>query len=335
MIIHAHAALEANAALKPFDYTPPDPAPEDVDLRISHCGICHSDVHVIDNDWRISEYPVVPGHEIVGTVEATGTAVKHLKPGDRVGVGWQRGACFTCEWCMSGQENLCAKMEATILDGNYGGFADRIRLDGRFVFKIPQALASENAAPLLCAGITVYSPLRNFQVRPHMRVGVIGIGGLGHLALQFARAWGCEVTAFSGTADKETEALSFGAHRFVVHSSSSAMRRVMNSQDFIINTVFSDLDWGTWVQALRPGGRLVFAGSPAGPLNFPPALLLGGRKSISGSPIGSRIEIKEMLDFAARHGIKARTEAVPMAGAGEALDRVRKGTARYRMVLVN
>lgn len=335
MEFHAHAAHEAKAALQPFNYTPADPGPDDVDVRISHCGICHSDVHVVDNDWGISKYPVVPGHEIIGEVEAVGAGVTHLKPGDRVGVGWQRGSCMTCEWCTSGQENLCARMQATILGGNYGGFADRIRLDGKFAFKVPGDLESENAAPLLCAGITVYSPLLNFGIKPAMRVGVIGIGGLGHLALQFARAWGCRVTAFSGNPDKEQEAHSFGAHQFVQHGSSSAMRRVMGSQDLIINTAFGDMDWGLWVNVLRPNGRLVFAGAPAGPLNFPPALLLGGRKSVSGSPIGSRFEIEEMLGFAARHGIKAQTEARPMAEANAALEHVRQGKARYRMVLTN
>ena len=180
--------------------------PHDVEIRISHCGICHSDVHLVDGDWGMGSYPMVPGHEIVGTVAALGPEVRHLEAGARVGVGWQRGACLACESCGAGDENLCAENEATCV-GHHGGFADRIRLDGRFAFPIPEGLASENAAPLLCGGATVYSPLRRW-VKPSMRVGVVGIGGLGHLGLQFARAMGCEVTAISSTPDKEAEARS-------------------------------------------------------------------------------------------------------------------------------
>ena len=193
MGFRAYAAHEQKGPLAPFVYEPGELGPNDVEIRVSHCGICHSDVHLVDGDWGASSYPMVPGHEIVGTVAAAGPAVRQLAVGQRVGVGWQCGACLECEWCVSGQENLCAQEEATCVE-RPGGFAERIRVDGRFAFPIPDALRSEHAAPLLCGGVTVYAPLARFA-RPSLRVGVIGIGGLGHLALQFARAMGCEVTA--------------------------------------------------------------------------------------------------------------------------------------------
>ena len=176
MSFHAYAAHSKKSALKPFVYEPLPLGPHDVEIRISHCGICHSDVHLVDGDWGMGSYPMVPGHEIVGTVTALGSEVRHLEAGARVGVGWQRGACLACDSCIAGDENLCAQNVATCV-GNYGGFADRVRLDGRFAFPIPEGIASENAAPLLCGGATVYSPLRRW-VRPSMRVGVVGIGGL-------------------------------------------------------------------------------------------------------------------------------------------------------------
>ena len=224
MTIHAHAAMAPRQTLNPFQYEPAGLGPWDVEVAITHCGICHSDIHLIDNDWGISSYPLVPGHEIIGTVEDAGAEVKHLKKGQRVGVGWQRGSCLVCEQCLKGNENLCPENRATCV-GNHGGFAERIRVDSRFAFPIPDALASENAAPLLCGGATVYSPLKNYGVVPSMRIGVIGIGGLGHLALQFANAFGCEVTAFSSTPDKEKEAGLFGAHRFIASANLAAPKK--------------------------------------------------------------------------------------------------------------
>src|SRR5512139_2529524 len=213
MSFHAYAAHARKGPLVPFVYDPSPLGPHDVEIRITHCGICHSDVHLVDGDWGVGSYPMVPGHEIVGTVAALGPEARHLETGQRVGVGWQRGACLGCDLCGTGDENLCPRNEATCVD-HHGGFADRIRVDGRFAFPIPDALASENAAPLLCGGATVYSPLRRW-VKPPMRVGVVGIGGLGHLALQFARAMGCEVTAISSSPDKAAEARGFGAHHFL------------------------------------------------------------------------------------------------------------------------
>jgi uncharacterized zinc-type alcohol dehydrogenase-like protein len=328
---HAYAAHAKKGALVPFVYEPSPLGPHDVEIRISHCGICHSDVHLVDGDWGVGTYPMVPGHEIVGAVAALGPEVGHLQAGQRVGVGWQRGACLACELCGAGEENLCPQNEATCVD-HYGGFADRIRVDGRFAFPVPEALASESAAPLLCGGATVYSPLRRWA-RPSMRVGVVGIGGLGHLAVQFARAMGCEVTAISSSPDKEPEARSFGAHRFLVTSEPKALRSAAGTLDFVLSTVFVRQDWMDLLRALRPNGVLCFVGAPAEPLRLPVGAILDGQKTVTASAIGSRPGIREMLAFAARHGVVAKTQVRPLAEADAALGETRKGRARYRIVL--
>ncbi len=331
MSFHAHAAHSKKSALKPFVYEPAPLGPHDVEIRISHCGICHSDVHLVDGDWGMGSYPMVPGHEIVGTVTALGSEVRHLEAGARVGVGWQRGACLACDSCIAGDENLCAQNVATCV-GNYGGFADRVRLDGRFAFPIPEGIASENAAPLLCGGATVYSPLRRW-VKPSMRVGVVGIGGLGHLGLQFAAAMGCEVTAISSTPDKETEARGFGAHHFLATREPKALRSAASSLDFILSTVFATPDWDALLGALRPNGVLCLVGATSEPLSVQAFTLLGLQKTVTGSAIGGRPAIREMLAFAARHGVAAKTQVRPLAEADAALGDVRKGRARYRIVL--
>ncbi|MCM2282186.1 MAG: NAD(P)-dependent alcohol dehydrogenase [Bdellovibrionaceae bacterium] len=332
MKVEAFAAPSARSALQPWSYDPAPLGPEDIEIRISHCGICHSDIHLIDDDWKVSRYPLVPGHEIVGHVASVGPAVRHLRIGDRVGVGWLRGACLNCEACRRGEENLCPNGQATCV-GAHGGFAQRIRVDGRFAFPIPTALKSENAAPLLCGGITVYAPLVNFEVRPSHRVGVIGIGGLGHLALQFAAKWGCEVTAFSSSKNKESEARRFGASHFINSSDAHQVARAKSSLDFIISTVHVDLDWVAYMNCLRPNGTLCFVGVPTKPISVPAFQLIGGQKSIVGSSTGGRPRIAEMLEFAARHGIEAQTEVIPLSDVNQAVDRVRSNQARYRMVL--
>jgi uncharacterized zinc-type alcohol dehydrogenase-like protein len=333
MAINAYAALQAKQKLQPHTYDPAPLGPNEVEIEITHCGICHSDVHLIDNDWGISQYPLVPGHEIVGIVRSAGAGA-HLKPGQRVGVGWQCGSCMNCEWCVRGEENCCPDNRATCV-GRPGGFAKSIRVDGRFAFLIPDGMASENAAPLLCGGITVYSPMRLFGVQPHHKVGVIGIGGLGHLGIQFAAAMGCEVTAFSTSPDKEDEARAFGAHYFVVTKDAGHMKAAANTQDFILNTVFASLDWGLWLSILRTRGTMFVLGAPPGNLEIPGFQLLLGQKAVRGSAIGDRSTIREMLEFADRHGVEAKTEVMPMSKANEAIEKVRRNQARYRMVLKN
>ncbi len=333
MPINAWAALKPKGKLEPFTYEEGPLGPFEVEIDVTHCGICHSDVHLVDNNWGTDSYPMVPGHEIVGKVRALGSQVTGLEKGVRVGVGWQCGSCMRCEWCETGEENLCAENRATA-SGHFGGFAEKVRVDHRFAFPIPAKLKSEHAAPLLCGGVTVYSPLRRFWKNPNMKVGVIGIGGLGHLAVQFAQEMGCDVTAFSTSANKEPEARAFGARRFVDTSKKGALTAVAGSLDLILNTVHQNLDWPSYLDALRPNGRLVFLGSPSEDLKISGSQLLGGQKGIVGSVIGGRPVIQEMLEFAANHGVKAKTESMPMAQANEALDKVRKNQARYRIVLV-
>jgi uncharacterized zinc-type alcohol dehydrogenase-like protein len=328
------AVHAAGAELLPFRYTVADLAPNDVEVKISHCGVCHSDVHLIDNDWGISKYPFIPGHEIVGTITAVGSAVRDRKPGERVGIGWQAGSCGICEWCRQGDEHLCALAQPTCV-GRHGGYADRIRVDTRFAIPVPAALDSENVAPLLCGGITVYSPLRNWLARPSSRVGVIGIGGLGHMGLQFARAFGCEVTAFSTSKDKESEARSLGAHHFVNTRDTEALKKVAGSFDLILSTVSADQDFQGFVNALRPKGTLVILGVPTSPLQISAFSLLAGQKAVAGSPTGSPRDLHEMLDVAARHNIKAITESFPMKDANKAIAKVKKNQVRYRAVLAN
>jgi len=332
--IQGLAAHAAGAEVLPFKYDPGELGPHEVEIAITHCGVCHSDLHLIANDWGISQYPFIPGHEIVGKVEARGAEVRSLEQGQRVGLGWQSNSCGICEWCSRGMENLCLAAEGTCVH-RHGGYADRVRADARFVIPIPDALESEPTAPLLCAGITVYNPLRAHNINPSSRVGVVGIGGLGHLAIQFARVFGAEVTAFSTSAAKEEEVRALGAHNFVNTRESKAMKEVFGTLDFVLSTINADQDWGVYLQTLRPTGTLCFVGVPPSPVSFHAFPLISGIRSITGSPTGSPYQLKEMLDVAARHGIKAKTELFPMAKANEAIEKIKKNKVRYRAVLAN
>ncbi|QLH43227.1 MAG: NAD(P)-dependent alcohol dehydrogenase [Coxiellaceae bacterium] len=333
MSTRAYAAMAAKEPLQPHDYEAPTLGAMDCQVAITHCGICHSDLHLIDNDWGVSRYPLIPGHEIVGKVTAIGSDVKQLKVGQRVGIGWLCRSCMQCEWCLQGDDNLCSKQQPTCI-GHPGGFADTIQVDSRFAVPIPESLSSEQVAPLFCGGVTVYSPLRTHVTSP-MRVGIIGIGGLGHMGLQFANAFGCEVTAFSTSAGKEAEAKRLGAHHFVVSSDNDAINKLRNSFDFILNTANAALPWTTYLELLRPKGKLCFVGVPTRNIEIPAMNLIALRKEICGSNIGNIPTIKEMLDFAARHKLGAQIEPFPMSKVNDALDKLRKNDVRYRAVLVN
>jgi uncharacterized zinc-type alcohol dehydrogenase-like protein len=332
--IRGLAAHAAGAQLVDFKYDPGQLKRNEIEVRITHCGVCHSDVHLIDNDWGISRYPFIPGHEIVGTVSAIGADVTQHKVGNRVGIGWQADSCGICEWCRQGDEHLCAYAQPTCV-GRNGGYADAIRVNAKFAIAVPQALESENTAPLLCGGITVYSPIRNHGVRPSSRVAIVGIGGLGHMGLQFARAFGAEVTALSTSPDKEAEARDMGAHHFVNTRDTVEMKRLAGSFDLILSTVSADQDWQALVNSLRPKGTLCVVGVPPSPIALQVFPLIGGQRALSGNPTGSPRDLYEMLDVAARHGIKALTESFPMAAANEAIARVKKSKVRYRAVLAN
>ena len=332
--IHGLAVHAAGAQLVAYRYDPGELKPNEVEVRITHCGVCHSDVHLIDNDWGTSRYPFIPGHEIVGTVSAVGSDVRQHKLGDRVGIGWQADSCGICEWCRQGDEQLCASAQPTCV-GRNGGYADAIRVNAKFAIAIPAAVESENAAPLLCAGITVYSPIRNYGVRPSSRVAVVGIGGLGHLGLQFARAFGAEVTALSTSADKEAEAKRIGAHHFVNTRETAEMKKIAGSFDFVLSSVSADQDWQALVNILRPKGTLCIVGVPPSPIALQAFPIISGQKAVTGGNTGSPRDLHEMLDVAARHGVKALTERFKMADANEAIARVKKSKVRYRAVLAN
>jgi uncharacterized zinc-type alcohol dehydrogenase-like protein len=322
MTFRAYAVKRAGAKLEPFEYEPEPLKNDEVEIAITHCGICHSDVHLADGDWG-DWFPLVPGHEIVGTV----TVGRAFARGERVGVGWQRDSCGECEYCRAGEEVFCADNQATC-QGHFGGFADRIRVNERFVFPIPDSLTSERAAPLLCGGITVYTPLKQYA-GPGSRVGVIGIGGLGHLALQFARALGCEVNAFSRVAEKRADALAFGAHEFVTGEPAK------RSLDLILNTAPASPNMGAFLAALRPRGVFCQLGAAPDPLSISAGPLIGANRAVAGSAIGNPNTIHEMLEHAAANGIGARVEVRPMRLANEALEITRQSRSRFRMVLVN
>jgi alcohol/geraniol dehydrogenase (NADP+) len=327
-----YAALKAGSRLELIDYDLGPLGDHQVDIKVDYCGICHSDLHMIDNSWGMSQYPLVPGHEIIGKVEALGSHVKGLVIGERVGVGWNNGSCMTCEWCLSGNHNLCSSAIPTVL-GRYGGFSERVRAEAVWVIPIPEKLSPEAAGPLLCGGVTVFNPIIQFNVKPTDRVGVIGIGGLGHMALRFLDAWGCEVTAFSSNPAKENEAKQLGADHFVKSTDSAALAKIANSFDFILSTVDVPLDWNSFINALRPKGRLHHVGALLQPIEVSTFPGLIAQKSISSSPVGSPHVLRMMLDFAARHNIVPKTETFKIEQVNDAIEKLREGKIRYRAVL--
>lgn len=331
--IEGYIVKKSGAKLEPFSYAFPEIGPWDVEIEISHCGVCHSDLHLINNDWGNAVFPFIPGHEIVGTVKQKGAQVQELEIGQRVGVGWQKSSCGQCEWCHQGEENLCLKQEATCV-GHHGGYASAIVTDSRFVFPIPEALASENAAPLLCGGITVFSPLLQHQVNGLTRVGVIGIGGLGHLALQFSKAFGAEVFAFSSSPKKEEEAKSYGANHFISSTDTKALKKLEHSIDLLLSTSSELMDWQAYLSVLRPKGKLCLIGAPKeGFVKIPIFNMIDGRKMISGTNIGSAPAMRQMLNFASRHDIVAKTELFAMSDVNTALKKLAANQIHYRAVL--
>lgn len=330
--IRAWAAQAAATTLGEYAFDPGPLGAEEVEIAVEHCGICHSDLSMIDNAWGISAYPMVPGHEVVGTVVALGDQAKGLQLGQRVGVGWNAGSCMHCGSCLGADQHLCAKVQPTII-GRHGGFAERIRSHWGWAVPLPKTLSAWSAGPLLCGGLTVFAPLLTLGVKATDRVGVIGIGGLGHMALQFANAWGCEVTAFTTSGDKHEEIRAFGAHRVVSILDAEAVKGIAGSLDFILDTVNASLDWPLIMGALAPKGRLHVVGALLEPLPLNTMGMLLKQQSVSASPTGSRATIASMLDFADRHRIEPQVEHFPMSRVNEAIERLRTGKARYRVIL--
>ncbi|OFA31623.1 alcohol dehydrogenase [Glaciecola punicea] len=330
--MYAYAVQKAGQALSKIELELPPLGADEVKIKVSYCGICHSDLSMLNNEWGASTFPLVAGHEVSGEVVEVGSSVSKHKVGDVVGLGWHAAYCDTCRTCDTGDQNLCASAQPTII-GRHGGFAEFVQASQTSVVALPKGIDVKSAGPMFCGGITVFNPLVQFDIKPTSKVAVIGIGGLGHLALQFLNAWGCEVTAFTSSESKFDEAKSMGAHH-VINSIDAKQIEAANSRfDLIISTVNVKLDWNLYLTTLTPKGRLHFVGATLEPLNVGVFSLIGGQKSISGSPVGSPDTIKTMLDFANQHSIEPLVEEFPMSQVNEAIAHLESGKARYRIVL--
>lgn len=331
-MIKAYAAFEPGGKLEPFEYDPGPLGVQDVEIAVEHCGICYSDLSMLQNAWGMTQYPFVPGHEVIGTITGVGEQVADLQPGQRVGLGWHAGYCMHCHNCMSGDHNLCGQVQGTII-GRHGGFADKVRAHAASVVAVPQAIEAQSAGPLFCGGITVFNPLIQFDIQPTAKVAVIGMGGLGHLAIQFLHAWGCHITAFTSSEDKKTEISELGVHEVLNSTDSAAIEAAAGRFDLILSTVHAALDWNAFIAALRSKGRLHFVGATLDALDIGVFPLILGQRSISGSPVGSPEALRTMLDFVVQHDIRPIVEHFRFDQVNEAVARLAAGKARYRIVL--
>ena len=338
----AYAAQSPDSGLAPFTIERRRPRPDDVAIRIDYCGICHTDLHFAHDDWGMTHYPVVPGHEIVGTVTAVGSSVAGFKPGDRVGVGCLVDSCRQCSSCDEGLEQYCENGSVATYNSEdrhdssrtWGGYSESIVVSERFVLRIPQALDPAAAAPLLCAGITTYSPLKHFGIGPGHRLGVIGMGGLGHMGIKFGRALGAEVTVFTRSAAKATEAERQGAHHVIVSTDEAEMEAAAGRFHFLLNTVPVPHDLNPYFNTLKRDGTMILVGL-VNPIEPPlhPAALLFKRLSLAGSLIGGLPETQEMLDFCAEQEIACDIEMLDIRDINAAYERMQKGDVRYRFVI--
>jgi alcohol dehydrogenase (NADP+) len=340
----AYAASSATSALGPATIRRRVPGPRDVQLDVLFCGVCHSDLHQVRDEWRKAMptvYPCVPGHEIVGRVAKAGSAVRKVKEGDLAAVGCLVDSCGTCAACRDGLEQFC-EGPATFtynapdkhLGGvTHGGYSESLVVDEAFVLRVPDGLDPAGTAPLLCAGITTYSPLRHWNVREGQKVGVVGLGGLGHMAVKFARAFGARVAVFTTSPGKAADAVRLGAHDVVVSTNAAGMQKHLGSFDFILDTVSASHDLNAYLDMLKRDGTLTMVGAPEAPLPVGVFSLLFGRRRLAGSPIGGLRETQEMLDFCAEHGITSDVEVIPIRTINEAYNRLLKGDVKYRFVV--
>lgn len=342
MKVLGYAATSARAPLAPYRFERRDPRPDDVSIEILYCGVCHSDLHMARNDWGWSQYPLVPGHEIIGRVTGTGAEVTQFRSGDLVGVGCMVDSCRHCAACTQGLEQYCTGGHTMTYgsrdprDGRptCGGYSRQIVVTEDFVLKVPENLDPAAAAPLLCAGITTWSPLRHWQVGPGSRVAITGLGGLGHMAIRLARALGAEVTLFTRTPDKAADARRLGAGRIVLSTDPQQMAAVAGHFDLILDTVPSAHDLNPYLPTLALNGTLVLVGLVGEvhpPLNSVPLLM--GRRAVAGSAIGGIAETREMLEFCGRHGITSDIELIRMQDIDAAFERMQKGDVKYRFVI--
>jgi uncharacterized zinc-type alcohol dehydrogenase-like protein len=332
--IKAYAAFEPQGRWQEFEFEAGALGGEQIEIKVDYCGICHSDLSMLNNDWGMSVYPFVGGHEIVGKIVAAGENVKGLKIGDRVGLGWNSATCGHCDNCISGFQVNCPELEGTIVE-RHGGFADKVRCNWDWAVKLPDALDASKAGPLFCGGITVFNPFVQNNIKPTDKIGVIGIGGLGHLALQFADHWGCEVTAFTSDLSKTDDLKRLGAD-FVVNSrDDEEIKKLAGKFDMILSTVNVSLNWQTYLAALAPKGKLHLVGATLDPIPVVSFHLIMKQKSLTGTATGSPSVVRQMIDFCARHGIEAITENYKMSQINEAFEHLESGRSRYRIVLEN
>ena len=338
--IHAYATTAANAALAPFEITRREPGSHDVQIEILYCGVCHSDIHQARNEWGNSIYPMVPGHEIVGRVTAVGDHVKKFKVGDMAGVGCLIDSCRTCPQCAAGDEQFCENGFTGTYNGidkngeiTFGGYSKQIVVDENFTLLIPANLDIKAVAPLLCAGITTYSPLRRWKVGPGQKVAIVGLGGLGHMAVKLAAAFGAEVTVLSTSDNKEVDAKRLGAHHFVNSRNAEKMKSLAGHFDFILNTVSAKNDYNALLGLLHTNGSMVLVGAPAEPSQISGFSLIMGRRSIAGSLIGGLAETQEMLDFCGKHNITSDVEMISIDKINEAYERILNADVKYRFVI--
>lgn len=333
-MIKAYAAAGANEKFEPFEYDPGDLGPEQIEIKVTSCGICHSDLSMRDNEWGWTAYPFVGGHEAVGVITAIGHNAegKGLEVGDTVGLGWNAGSCMHCDQCISGYQINCPELEQTIVS-RHGAFADRVRFNWEWAVKIPDGMNASKAGPLFCGGITVFNPFVQNNIKPTDKVGVVGIGGLGHLAVQFADKWGCEVTAFTSDLDKTSELKKLGADNVINSRDDADLEAVKGKFDMIVVTVNVPLNWTAYMAALAPKGKLHVVGAIPEQMSISAFDLIGGQHSLGGTATGSPAVVRKMVEFCARHNIEAVTEAYPMSKINDAMDHLAKGKARYRIVL--
>jgi alcohol dehydrogenase (NADP+) len=337
---YGYAALRAKEPLAPYTFTRREPGPTDVVIEIAYSGVCHSDLHQVRDEWGAAIFPLVPGHEIVGRVTAVGNAVTKFAVGDLAGVGCMVDSCRTCASCRDGEEQFCSG-PATFTyasmhkDGTptQGGYSDKIVVDEAFTLKISPKLDLAATAPLLCAGVTTYSPLRRWKVGPGQKVGVVGLGGLGHMAVKFARAFGAHVVLFTTSLAKKDDALRLGAHEVVVTKDPAALAAHAGTFDFILDTVSAQHDIDAFLGLLKRGGNMTLVGAPEEPSPVAAFSLIFKRASLAGSLIGGIAETQEMLDYCAEHGITSDIELIPMASINDAYERMLKSDVKYRFVI--
>ncbi|MBT1707634.1 NAD(P)-dependent alcohol dehydrogenase [Fulvivirgaceae bacterium PWU5] len=337
----AYAAQTKDSGLAPWNFQRRDIGPRDVQFDILFCGVCHSDLHQIQDEWGGSIFPMVPGHEIVGRVVKVGAEVKKFKVGDLAGTGCLVDSCRTCDNCKHGLEQYCTNGHSQTYNGveqdkktpTYGGYSNTIVVHEDFVLSISDKLDLASVAPLLCAGITTYSPLRHWKVGKGHKLAVLGLGGLGHMAVKFGVAFGAEVTVLSTSASKEADAKKLGAHKFVVTSDREQTKAVAGYFDFIIDTVSAAHDLGLYLSLLKTDGAHILVGAPPDPAQLHAFSLIPGRKTLAGSMIGGLPETQEMLDFCAQHNIVSDIELIDMKDIQKAFDRMVKGDVRYRFVI--